>query len=500
MAAASLIAPLAISGSRKSDGTANASGLVYAYLPGTLTTAQLYSDADATAVATQPLTLDTGGRINRSTYPNGVFCAVPIRLLVQDAAGATVSDSAFTPATAGNVSVSNAGFTGTNMDEVLTEIAASVGGTDGLFKAAAGATARTVQSKLLEGGVSPEDFGAVGNGVAVDTTPLQAAFNFVAAAGSGVVRLTGTYKTDQAIVLSNTDGVSVIGDGLRATAIVCTNATANAFTFNNCDSLHLEGFDIQHSGTSTGRAISLTDCLSPTLVEVGTDAVLGDGDFRYGVYADGCSGLALERCGIYAIQADAAARALFADDCPGVKALFSVFSTISGYAAEFDGTTYMWAIHCQFLVTVRYAVGLTGTGFKFLGGTMTTQSIATATDPDIRMFATNIDGYTVNVLSGATATPDRAKGNFIRIRATTTGAAITIAAPTPTPLTTARGLTMVLDIFNNAGGAMSHAYTMDAVYHLATAPNQTDLNHNVYLLAWDPDSSVWRQISLSVTT
>lgn len=498
---AAVVGPLAISGSRKSDGTPNDSGVVYFFQLGTTTTVQVYSDAAATQVVSQPVTLDEGGRINASDFPDGLFITQPVRILIQDSAtpAVTVSDTDYIPSTAGATGLSNTGFTSATVDAALTKAFTSFGGQDFKFKAANGATARLVKAKVLESGISPEDFGAVGDGVAIDTTAVQAAFSYITAQGSGLIRLKGPYKIDQAVTLSNTDGVSVVGDGMAASYFICTNATANCLTFDNCDNLHLEGFDITHSSTSTGRAISLTDCIRPVLTRVGTDGVLGDGDFRYGVYADGCTGLMMDNSRAFAIQADAAARGVYLDDCPGTRMLGATGSALAGYGVEVTGSTYIWSFG-SVLGTIRYAVALTGTGFRYFGGSVTAHSVATATDPGIRNYGDGVDGYTVNVTSGGTATPDRLQGNTIRIRATTTGAAITIAAPTPAPLATDRGVTMVLDIFNNAGGAMSNAYTMNAVYHLGTVPNQTDLNHNVYLLAWDPDSSVWRQVSYTATT
>ena len=59
---ASLITSLALVGSRKADGSVNASGRVWFYQPGTTTQAVVYSDADATAQATQPVSLDAAGK------------------------------------------------------------------------------------------------------------------------------------------------------------------------------------------------------------------------------------------------------------------------------------------------------------------------------------------------------------------------------------------------------------------------------------------------------
>ena len=74
-----------------------------------------------------------------------------------------------------------------------------------------GAVDRNVEQKLQES-VSVKDFGAVGDGVADDTTAIQAALNAAFTAGGGGVYVpTGTYKiTLPLIVRSNT---SLYGDG-----------------------------------------------------------------------------------------------------------------------------------------------------------------------------------------------------------------------------------------------------------------------------------------------
>src|SRR6478609_1480346 len=175
---AALIDVLSVAGSRLSDGSPNSSGTVYFFRPGTNRTVNAYSDAAATTIITQPVTLTSGGLLNTSDFPNGIFVTQPVRLLVQDVSGNTVVDTTYIPATAGDVGVSNAGFTDSTLDAVLTKAYTSTGGQDALYKASNGATSRTIQEKFREIWISVKDFGAVGDGVAIDTTPIQNAMNF----------------------------------------------------------------------------------------------------------------------------------------------------------------------------------------------------------------------------------------------------------------------------------------------------------------------------------
>ena len=97
--------------------------------------------------------------------------------------------------------------------------------------AGAGAISRTVQSKLRDT-VSVKDFGAVGDGVADDTSAIQSAVNSF---GSGGVLATanggtlyfppGVYKVSSRILIEQT-GLRVLGAGPEATKIVVSNNLA----------------------------------------------------------------------------------------------------------------------------------------------------------------------------------------------------------------------------------------------------------------------------------
>ncbi|OWT68255.1 hypothetical protein CEY04_27940 [Achromobacter sp. HZ28] len=78
------------------------------------------------------------------------------------------------------------------------------------LRAATGSQARSIRSKLSER-ITPQDFGAKGDGITDDTLAIQRAIAAAVAIGAGVVWiLPGTYGVSQTIVLPN--GVSLFGE------------------------------------------------------------------------------------------------------------------------------------------------------------------------------------------------------------------------------------------------------------------------------------------------
>ena len=146
------------------------------------------------------------------------------------------------------------------------------------LQAGTGATSRTVQSKLRDA-ITPQDFGAAGDGIADDTIPLQ---NWANRAGL-LFMPAGTYKITAAVsLLSNTKMVAANG------AVVQT-ATTNISLFTATSRSGIQIFGVKFKATASGASayvggVKLTSC---------TDSHISDCVFEgmqwAGVLLDGCS-------------------------------------------------------------------------------------------------------------------------------------------------------------------------------------------------------------------
>lgn len=163
------------------DGTPLVGGKLYSYAAGTTTPLATYTTYAGNVANTNPVILDSRGEANVWLGAN-VY-----KLALYDADNALIW----------------------TVDNITPEGDASL---VTYLPAGAGAVVTTVQDKLRES-VSVKDFGAVGDGVTDDTAAIQAAINYIGAAGGGTVRLPkSVYKTTSTLTIDY-NSVELVGDG-----------------------------------------------------------------------------------------------------------------------------------------------------------------------------------------------------------------------------------------------------------------------------------------------
>lgn len=131
---------------------------------------------------------------------------------------------------------------------------------------------------FLVGYITPQDFGAVGNGTNDDTAAIQAALNAVSANGSTVFFPTGTYKITATLTASVT-GTEIQGNGWGSQIQFDGNTVTTALNASGNIRLHIR--DIRISNTNASHLGTALD-LSQTNGGV-TERVLIDGGGGSGV-------------------------------------------------------------------------------------------------------------------------------------------------------------------------------------------------------------------------
>jgi hypothetical protein len=204
----------------------------------------VYWDAAGTQPAAQPLRTENG-YIVRAGTPANVFFSGSYSELVQDKRGRQV----FYARTSNDFSSATA------LLNYIASIASSIGSSlMGFLQAGIGAVLRTVQDKLRDT-ISVKDFGAVGDGVANDTTAIQKAMDYAAGLpnGANVLLPPGEYKVTGTLNLL-CDKVGLVGNGARIVATGFSQSTvlfsithSTTTIFPSFKIVRIEGLRLQSS-------------------------------------------------------------------------------------------------------------------------------------------------------------------------------------------------------------------------------------------------------------
>lgn len=221
-------------------------GKIYTYAAGTTTPLTTYTSRDGLTANANPIILDAAGRTPQQIwstegllYKYVIVKSNDVQIRVWDNIGGSdvASDLSADLANTTNNSKGDAliGFRQSNSSGFL-----------------AGATARTVNDKLQEF-MSVKDFGAVGNGVADDTGPIQAAINAAIYNNStaqanapkckvvipaGVYRITDTIHLGYGTTFTS---VFVEGEGMRYRTENLFNGTGIVADFNDRPVFNFQG-------------------------------------------------------------------------------------------------------------------------------------------------------------------------------------------------------------------------------------------------------------------
>lgn len=110
----------------------------------------------------------------------------------------------------------------------------------------------------LAGYVTPQDYGATGNGVTDDTTAVQAAITALQTGGGTLFVPAGTYLLSSALTCTGT--VNILGAGPGVSILHQSSTSANGITYNSAAALtgvSIAGLSLTGPGSGTGIGILL---------------------------------------------------------------------------------------------------------------------------------------------------------------------------------------------------------------------------------------------------
>ena len=271
------------------NGVPLAGGLIYSYAAGTTTPKSTFTTSAGSIANSNPIQLDSAGRTPQEIW---LTSGDLYKFVLKDSTGATIGTYDDIPGVNDSAAIGTA---------ILAQLASTTNNAlgDALigFKQsnAAGflgnAVGRTVNAKLQES-VSIKDFGAVGNGVANDTTAIQNAVNAAYAAGVDLYIPPGTYLITSTITLAN-NSLTMYGEGWSSVIKKNAGVDGIVITGNYCV---LRDFTVDgNSQNNSGVGIKGDDNRVKGLQVFGNNV--------HGIYRDGqattCRRNVVEQCYVH---------------------------------------------------------------------------------------------------------------------------------------------------------------------------------------------------------
>lgn len=511
---ANLITAIAVSGCKKSDGSPCASGFVFLYSPGTTTISPGYRD-DA---LTQPwpttaggIQLDAGGRAS-------IWVAGRVDVVVTDASGTQVESLlGFNGTTANAVQVQNAGYTGaitdpatgavtqgagglTDLDTVLSSLAASNGGTDGMYAESPGAVPRKIQVIIRAIQITPEDFGAAGNGLIDDTAAVQKCLTELVRLGRGRGYFAATYKISSLLTLpAGVAGLLLEGNGPGASIINQVTGATDCLSIGASSSCALRGLKF------SGGGVNWTSAVAPIV-----DNVFVSGGTN-GMGFGGTSGAPSSNVRVSNVNVQGTVNGILLTNANGVSVRDSTVQTTaagSDQAFQLTGTTgnlYVADVAMAASTGFKFASGITGSNFVIvdnpaLGGLPLPFDVsALSTDPRITQRGNLWDNITfaVAAASGTTNVFPDATASASTIKITTGGGTVFVE---PLPLTPGLALDgRRVDFHLYSAGASNVTWTFHAIYQISAGVSGVTGSHTTIGLYWDNGTVSWREMFRAAT-
>jgi hypothetical protein len=239
--------------------------------------ATLYSDENSTPIVSVSGVADAALSNDRGMYDCYVDDGNYIREIYADSALTQFIDSvAITPMFSEGSVAADLASTDTGKGAALI----------GWLANWTGAVARTLWAKVREMPITPEDFGAVGDGVTDDTAALGI---WRASIGTGALksrkaRMDGTYLISGAIGIADASHFEIVGNGtIKIADGTDTGEAYSAFVLTRCTDFLIEGIQIDGNRANrtpaedTGHLVRLIQCQRVTFRRVRADNGTTDG-------------------------------------------------------------------------------------------------------------------------------------------------------------------------------------------------------------------------------
>ena len=247
------------------NGVILSGGKIYTYAAGTTTPQTTYTSASGATPHANPIVLDSAGRV-----PGGEIWltdGLSYKFTIETATAVLIGtydniSSAGGSTTATDISLTPSGYTtATNVQTAFNNLGSSTGaGYVGFLQSGLSAVSRSSLDKMRDA-VSVQDFGAVGNGVANDTTAIQLALN----TGKSVFFVSGkTYKVTG--TLSATADNQIIN--LNGAKIDFNGASDGFSITNDFENVTICDGEIEGQNMTGGYVISISNADRSTINNV----------------------------------------------------------------------------------------------------------------------------------------------------------------------------------------------------------------------------------------